>query len=174
MSRPTRNWVFVAVVLLAGVLVTPRLPNALVWALAALAVTLVMSAMFFTDDFRAARALFAKKQFDDAALKLVAFEKSLASPLRARIAGLAVGVYTSNALAAARNTLGAVRLEQGKFDEAQTHFDAALKLDEQYALPWANKALLAKKRGADATEARNRAVALGAKAKALDALLAAS
>lgn len=172
MSRPTRNWVLVALVLLAGVVIAPRLPDVVGWALAALAVGAVAAALVFTAEFRAARALFAQQRFDDAAIKLAVFEKSLSSPWRARLAGLAVGVYTSNALAAARNLLGAVRLEQGKWDEAQAHFDAALKLDEKYALPWANKALLAKKRGADFSEARNRAVALGAKAKALDGLLA--
>ncbi len=174
MSRPTRNGLLVAVVLVAGVLLAPRLPDAVVWALAASAMTVVVLATTFTGDFRAARALFAAKKFDEAALRLAAFEKSLASPLRARLAGLAVGVYTSNALAAARNTLGAVRLEQGRFDEAQTHFDAALEMDAHYALPWANKALLAKRRGETFTEARNRAVALGAKAKVLDALLGAA
>lgn len=174
MSRPARNWLLVALVVVVGVAVAPRLPDALVWALAGVALVVMVAALSVTADFRAARALFAKKRFDDAAVRLAGFEKSLSAPWRARLAGLAVGVYTSNALAAARNTLGAVRLEQGKFDEAQAHFDAALKLDAQYALPWANKALLAKKRGEDFSEARNRAVALGAKAKALDALLSAA
>lgn len=66
-------------------------------------------------------------------------------------------------MAAARNTLGAVRLEQGRLDDARTHFSKALELDPGYGVPWGNLAVLAAMTGdrAKAEEARLEAAKRG-------------
>ena len=81
---------------------------------------------------------------------------------------------TSNPLAAARNTLGAVRLEQGRLDDARTHFQTALERDPRYGVPFGNLAVLAAMKGdaAGAEEARAKAAALGFKPKLLAQVIA--
>jgi Flp pilus assembly protein TadD len=66
-------------------------------------------------------------------------------------------------MAASRNTLGAIRLEQGRLKDAARAFGTALELDPGYAVPWANRAVLAAMEGdrLAAEEARLKAKALG-------------
>ncbi|MGV3619248.1 MAG: hypothetical protein ACO1OB_00445 [Archangium sp.] len=66
-----------------------------------------------------------------------------------------------------------MRLEQGRLDDAATHLDAAIALDPLYAVPWANRAVLAAMKGDKiaAIEARDRARALGFGSKTLDAVV---
>lgn len=173
MSRPARNRLLAAIFVALVVLVAPRLPNVVAWLAFALVAVVIAASLWVTRGFRQARALLAQKKYDDAALELAAFERSLSERWRKRLAGLSVGLYTNDAVAAARNTLGAVRLEQGRLEDAATHFDAALALDAQYAVPWANRAVLAALRGdrAAANEAKQRAKALGFGSKTLDAVV---
>lgn len=174
MSRPARNrWLAVALVVVA-VLLGPRLPDAVLWALVGVMGVVMGLAVWLTMPFHRARSLLRAKQYDDAATELAAFELGLSEPWKRRLAGLAVGLYTHHALAAARGTLGAVRLEQGRLDDAATHLDAAIALDAQYALPWANRAVLAAMRGdaAAANDAKDKAKALGFGSKVLDAVVA--
>lgn len=174
MSRPARNRLFAVIFVVTMLGLAPKLPNALLWSVTALAFVVTAVALWLTTGFRRARVLMAQKKYDDAALALAAFELSLSEPWKRRIAGLAVGTYTTSAFAAARNTLGAVRLEQGRLDDAATHFSAALSLDAQYAVPWANRAVLAAMRGdaAGAHEARDTAKLLGFRSKVLDSVVA--
>lgn len=174
MTRPARNRLLVAVVMVAAFFAAPRLPDAALWAATAVASPLVALALWVTLPFHRARTLLRKQQFDEAATELAAFETALSQAAWKRaIAALAVGLYTSNALAASRNTLGAVRLEQGKLDDASTHFKAALEHDASYAVPWGNLAVLAAMRGdaVAAEEARAKAAALGFKPKILAAVI---
>jgi len=174
-SRPARNRLLMAVFVVVMVLVTRRLPDEVTWASTAVFVPLVALALWVTLPFQRARSLLAKRQFDDAATELAAFEKSLVeSGWRRAFASLAVGFYTSHPLAAARNTLGAVRLEQGRVDDAATHFSAALEHDALYAVPWANRAVLAAMKGdrAAAEEARQKAASLGYAPKILARVIA--
>lgn len=164
MTRPARNWLLVALFIAATFAVAPRLPDAVTWTVAALGLPVVLVAWWVTAPFHRARARLARRDFDAAATELAAFEVSLtASPWKRALASLAVGLHTANPLAAARNTLGAVRLEQGRLDDARTHFEAALAQDPGYGVPWGNLAVLAAMAG-DATKAeaaRAQAAALG-------------
>lgn len=174
MTRPARNRLLVAVFMVAAFVAAPRLPNAALWGATAAAVPFVVVALWVTLPFHRARTLLRKKQFDAAATELAAFESALSqAPWKRAVAALAVGLYTSNALAASRNTLGAARLDQGKLDDAQTHFKAALEHDAGYAVPWGNLAVLAAMRGdaVAAEEARRRAATLGFKPKILAAVI---
>lgn len=175
MSRPARNRLLVAVFVLATLSVSRWLPDEVTWASTAIFVPLVALALWLTMPFQRARSLLAKRQYEEAATELAAFEKSLVeSPWKRAFASLAVGFYTSNPLAAARNTLGAVRLEQGRVDDAATHFSAALEHDALYAVPWANRAVLAAMRGdkVAAEEARQKASTLGYAPKLLSRVIA--
>ena len=174
MTRPVRNRLLVAAFMVAAFFAAPRLPNAALWGATALTVPFVALALWVTSPFHKARTLLRKKQFDEAATELAAFETSLTQAgWKRALAALAVGLYTSNALAASRNTLGAVRLEQGKLDDASTHFKAALEHDARYAVPWGNLAVLAAMRGdaVAAEEARAKAAALGFKPKIMAAVI---
>ncbi len=174
MTRPTRNRLLVVVLFAVALAISFVLPLTAQWAFAALAVTLTVLTMTVTSGFREARELLKQGRFDDAALKLAAFEKSLLdAPWKERLAGLSVGLYTGHALAASRNTLGAVRLSQQQLDEALAHFEAAIDLDPAYAIPWANKALVLFKRGdtAGSAAARAEAARLGYAPKTLAAQL---
>jgi tetratricopeptide (TPR) repeat protein len=174
MTRPLRNRLLAAVFVFAAFFAAPRLGDGAMWALTSLAVPMLVLAFWVTWPFHRARGMFAKKQYDSAATELAAFESSMAQvPWKRFFAGLAVGFFTTNAVAAARNTLGAVRLEQQRLEDAETHFKAALQLDPGYAVPWGNLAVLAAMRGdaGGAEEARLRAAALGFKPKLLAAVI---
>lgn len=174
MTRPARNRLLVAIVMIVAFFASPRLPNAVLWGASAVAAPFLFLALWVTQPFHRARALLRRRQYDEAATELAAFETSLSQAgWKRALAGLAVGLYTSNALAAARNTLGAVRLEQGRTDDARTHFQAALQHDPGYAVPWGNLAVLAAMRGdaAAAEEARLKAASLGFRPKILASVI---
>lgn len=170
MTRPARHRLVIAAVTAAGLLAGPRLPEPLPWVLLGLFAPLLAAVVVAVQPLLGARRALALGRFDDAAARLAAFEVSLgASPLRRALAGLGVGLYTSNPLAAARGTLGAVRLEQGRLDDAAQHLHAALALDPGYAVPHANLAVLHATRGdaAAAEAARKSAADLGFSPRAL-------
>ena len=164
MTRPARNRL-IAVVLVVGIIALSRfLATEVIWAAAAIATPLLVTALVVTLPFQRARALLGRQRYEDAALELAAFEKAvLGSGWKRFFASLAVGLYTSEPVAAARNTLAAVRLEQGRLDDAATHLAAALERDPDYAVAWANRAVLAamKKDRGTAEEARLKAAELG-------------
>lgn len=164
MTRINRNRLLVAALFIAAFIVSPRVPVEATWVLAAIVFPLIALALWVTAPFQRARGLLAKKQFDDAATQIAMFEKSLLeSPWKARLASFAVGLYTSNPIAASRNTLGAIRLEQGRLKDAARSFGTSLELDPGYAVPWGNRAVLAAMEGnrAGAEEARLKAKSLG-------------
>ena len=170
MTRPARNRLLVVVFIVAAFFAAPRLSDAVLWGAAALATPLVLLAIWVTRPFNRARTLLRTKKDDEAAAELATFETSLTqAPWKRPLAAISVGLYTSNPVAAARNTLGAVRREQGKLDEAHGHFQAALQQDPGYAVPWGNLAVLAAMHGdaKAAEEARLKAEALGFKPKLL-------
>ena len=173
MTRPARNRLMVAVFVVVAFFAAPRVPNALLWAATAVATPLLLAALWATLPFQRARGFLRKQQYEEAATELAAFESSLTAGWKRVLASMAVGLYTSNPVAASRNTLGAVRLEQGRRDDALTHFTAALEHDALYAVPWGNLAVLAAMRGdaAAAEEARLKAATLGFKPKVLSAVI---
>lgn len=173
MSRPARNRLVVAVFVVVAFFAAPRMTNAMLWSATALATPVVLAALWVSMPFQRARGLLRKRQYEEAATELAAFESSLTAGWKRALASMAVGLYTSNPAAASRNTLGAVRLEQGRLDDAQTHFKAALEHDPLYAVPWGNLAVLAAMRGdaPGAEEARLKAASLGFKPKILSAVI---
>jgi predicted Zn-dependent protease len=174
MSRPARTRLVLVVVLALALLVGPRIPEPWPALIAAAGLGFLAVALWVVQPLRRARRAFAQKRFDDAAADLAAFEVALGtSAWRRAVASLAVGLYSGNPVAVARNTLGAVRLEQGRLDDAQAHLSRALELDPEYAVPWANLALLRATRGdADGAEAaRVRAQQLGFAPRSLPGLL---
>ena len=174
MTRPLRNKLVVVVFVIAAFFAAPRLSNVALWSATVVATPFVVLALWVTWPFHRARALLRKRQYESAATELAAFESSIAQTgWKRSLAAMAVGLYTSNALAAARNTLGAVRLEQARLEDAETHFKAALAHDAGYAVPWGNLAVLAAMRGdaGAAEEARTKAAELGFKPKVLAAII---
>ena len=92
MSRPARNrWLAVALVVVA-VLLGPRLPDSVLWALVGVMGVVMGLAVWLTMPFHRARSLLRAKQYDDAATELAAFELGLSEPWKRRLAGLAVGL----------------------------------------------------------------------------------
>lgn len=147
MTRPARNRLLVVLLVVGIVVLSRRAPDELTWASTLFFAPVVVLALWVTAPLQRARSLHKNKQFDEAALAVAEFEKNVsATPWKLRLAGLAVGLYTSSPLAAARNVLGAIRLDQGKLDEAEMHLKASLEHDALYALPWANLAVLANER----------------------------
>ena len=174
MTRPLRNKLLVAVFMIAAFFFGPRLGDSALWGATAVATPLVALAVWVTWPFQQARTLLRRRQYEEAAAELATFETSIAQTgWKRALAAMAVGLYTSNALAASRNTLGAVRLEQGQLDDAQVHFKAALEHDPGYAVPWGNLAVLAAMRGdaAGAEDARLKAASLGFKPRLLGAVI---
>ena len=173
MTRPLRNQLLAALFVVAALFAAPRMSDGLMWVLTAVVTPMLVLAVWVTGPFRRARRAFAKKQYESAAAELTTFEKSLEVAWKRFFAGLAVGFYTTNAVAAARNTLGAVRLEQARLEDAEVQFKAALQLDPGYAVPWGNLAVLAALRGnaGGAEEARLKAAALGFKPQLLAAVI---
>jgi tetratricopeptide (TPR) repeat protein len=174
-TRVTRNRALVAVFVIGVIVVSPRLPDVVTWVATALVFPFIGVALWVTLPFQRARTLLAKRQFDDAALQIAAFERALLeSPWKARVASLAVGLYTNDPVAASRNTLGAIRLEQGRLKDAARSLGTALELDPGYAVPWANRAVLAAMEGNrdGAEEARLKAKALGFSPRMLSKVIA--
>lgn len=164
MTRPARNRLLVALLVIGAFVVGPRLPDVVTWVAPLVAAPIIALALWVTAPFHRARSLLPKRAFDEAASELAAFETSLLEQgWKRRLAGLAVGLHTADPVAAARNTLGAVRLEQGRLDDARTHFSKALELDPGYGVPWGNLAVLAAMTGdrAKAEEARLEAAKRG-------------
>lgn len=174
MTRPARNRLLVVAVVGGALLLGPRLPDPLPWGLVALFLPVFGLTVAVVRPLVRARRALAEQRYEHAAADLAAFEASLlAAPWKRALASLAVGLYTGNALAVARGTLGAVRLEQGRLDDAETHLRRALELDPGYAVPHANLAVVRAMRGdaAGAEEARQKAAALGFAPKVLAAVI---
>lgn len=170
MTRVSRNRLLVAALVLIVFVSSPRVPVEVTWLVAAVVFPLLGLALWVTLPFQRARGLLAKRQYDDAATQIAMFEKSLLeSPWKSWLASLSVGLYTSNPIAASRNTLAAIRLEQGRLKDAARSLTTALELDAGYAVPWGNRAVLAAMEGdrAAAEEARLKAKALGFSPKLL-------
>lgn len=175
MTRPARNRLLVVLFVVAVFVVAPRLPSLVTWVAAVLGATLIALSLWVTRPIHRARSLLASGQHEPAALELVGFEQSLTSSgWKRALASLAVGLHTTDPLAAGRNTLGAVRLEQGRYDDARTHFEAALARDPGYGVPWGNLAVLAAIAGdaARAAEARQQAASRGFNPRILGRVIA--
>lgn len=175
MTRPRRHLAFIVLFVVAAVAASPRLPDAALWAGAAAGLVLIALSAAVGRHFLRARTLMGQAKWEDAALELAAFEREQAeSAWRRTLAVLFVGTFSSNGVAVARGTLGALRLEQGKLDEAKRHLERALEADPGYAVPHANLALLAAKQGdaAAAESHRAKAHALGFRRRAFDRALA--
>ncbi|MFT3710676.1 MAG: hypothetical protein QM817_23890 [Archangium sp.] len=164
MTRVLRNRLLVAAFVIVVILISPRLPDLATWLAAAVVFPFIGVALWVTLPFQRARTLLSKAQYDDAAMQIAAFERAmLESPWKSKVASLAVGLYTSNPVAASRNTLAAIRLEQGRLKDAARSLTTSLELDPGYAVPWANRAVLAAMEGdrARAEEALAKAKSLG-------------
>jgi tetratricopeptide (TPR) repeat protein len=174
MTRILRNRLLVAVFVIVAFASAPRLNDGVVWAITATVFPLMVLALWVARPFHRARGQLKNQQYEDAAASLAEFETSIAQvPWKRVLAGTAVGLWTFSARAAARNTLGAVRLEQNRLDDAETHFKAALQHDAGYAVPWGNLAVVAASRGdaAAAEDARSKAASMGFNPKVLSAVI---
>ncbi len=125
--------------------------------------------------YGAALSLMKKQQWEAAFDELLAFEKQVSvEGWRRRLAPLATGFSTFDPVALAKATQGAVRLEQGRLAEAELLLEAAVALDPEYSLAWANRALAAAGLG-DLEKARlhaERARALGVRSASFEAAMA--
>jgi hypothetical protein len=174
MTRPTRNRVSLVLFAIGAMALAYMAPTWLINSLAVVGAILIGLSIFVGKSFFAGRQALKEKKYELATHRLIDFERELlASPWKQKVAWLFTGMHTSSGLALARSTLGAVRLEEGKMDEAVVHFKRALEFDAAYSFPYANLALVAKKRNDETkvNEFRNEAVRLGLKASAVDALL---
>lgn len=89
-----------------------------------------------------------QRRWEDALRHFERFEERLlASPARQRIAWLYLSLYASDGIAVVRNNTGVVLLNLGRLDEAQAALDGALQVDELYAVPHVNLAIIAAYRG---------------------------
>jgi tetratricopeptide (TPR) repeat protein len=175
MTRPRRHLALILLFVAAAVVVAPRLPDAVLWSAAAAGALLIALCLVAGKHLFRARSLMGQAKWDDAALELAAFEQEQAAGgWRRALAWLFVGTYSSNGVAVARGTLGALRLEQGKLEEAKRHLERALEADPGYAVPHANLALLAAKQGdaAAAETHREKAHALGFRRRSFERALA--
>jgi tetratricopeptide (TPR) repeat protein len=175
MTRPRRQLALIVVFVVAALVVAPRLPDGVLWAAAAVGGVLVVLGAVAGRRLFQGRSLMSQGRWEDAALELAAFEAEQSrAGWRRALAFLFVGTFSSDGLAVARGTLGALRLEQGRWDDAQRHLERALEQDPDYAVAHANLALLAARRGDVATAERHRAKAwaLGFRRRAFQRALA--
>lgn len=175
MTRPRRHLALILLFVAAAVVVAPRLPDVALWSATAAGALLIAVCFVAGRHLFRARSLMGQAKWDDAALELAAFEQEQAAGgWRRALAVLFVGTFSSNGVAVARGTLGALRLEQGQLDEAKRHLERALEADPGYAVPHANLALLAAKQGdaAGAETHRAKAHALGFRRRSFDQALA--
>jgi tetratricopeptide (TPR) repeat protein len=177
MTRPRRNLALILLFIAGAFLAAPHLPNAVLTTIAALGAVMLVVAVFAAKHLLAGRSLMKQGKWDDAALELAAFEHEQSTVAwRRALAFLFVGSWTSDGVAVARGTLGAIRLEQGRLDEAEAHLKRAVEKDPGYALPYANLALVAARRGdtAAADAHRARAHQLGFRPRAFEQAFAAA
>lgn len=175
MTRPRRHLALILLFVAAAIFLAPRLPDVALWSAAAVGGLLIAVCFVAGRHLFRARSLMGQGKWDDAALELAAFEQEQTNTAwRRALAVLFVGTFSSDGVAVARGTLGALRLEQGQLDDAKRHLERALEKDPGYAVPHANLALLAAKQGdAAAAEAhRAKAHALGFRRRAFDQALA--
>jgi tetratricopeptide (TPR) repeat protein len=164
MSRPRRNLALIVVLAPAVLVAGAKLPLEVSFALSVVGMLGLGFVAWLGRRFFTGRTLLKQGRWDDAALEFAGFEQELTLVAwRARLAFLYVGIYSSDGVAVARSTLGAIRLEQGQLDEARRHCERALTLDPLYAVPVANLALIAAREGRaeEAATLAQRAHALG-------------
>lgn len=175
MTRPRRHlWLSLAFVA-AAFIVAPRLPPRAAWSLGALGLALSAACLWAGLPLFRARSLMRQRRWAEAATHLATFRgAAAASAWRRALGPVYLGVYSSDALAVADATLGALRLEEDRLDEARQHLEAAVARDPGYAVPHANLALVFARQGdvEAARAARQRARALGFARASLDEALA--
>ena len=170
MTRPNRNMLAFVAAVIAIVLGGPRLPPFAVWIFFALFAAYFVITLTVGREFFLGRRHTKRKRWEEAAICFVLFEKRLlTSQWRRSMSVVFSGLYTYDGVALARNNLGAVRLEQGRKEEAEAALRRALERDPLYATPHANLAILAALKGdeARAKEESAKAQALGYRGKGL-------
>jgi hypothetical protein len=111
-----------------------------------------------------------QREYVGASQALKKFQTELkASGARRAVAVLLAGRWTFDAVAVAENDLGAIASEAGRPDVAKQHFETAAALDEGYAIPHVNLALLlaSNAEAAGAYAAAQKARELGFRSKNL-------
>lgn len=161
MTRPQQHvaiWVAGGLLLLGLPLV---LPTDVVFILVGVAWGLALVSFVARGRYGRGRALLKAKRYEAAFDELLAFEAQVKRDAwRRQLAFLYAGFRTANPIALARGYQGVVRLEQGRLAEAEALLKSALEADPDYAVPWANRAIVAASLG---DEAKARAHAATAK-----------
>lgn len=175
MSRRAKHLLIIAVVGVILVIISWALPPNAVFTLAGLGWGLGLAGLIARGRYGKARTLMARGQHEAAFDELLAFEKQLETDAwRRALAFLFTGFHTSNPVALVKATQGAVRLDQGRLVEAEALLEVAVRLDPGYALPWANRALVAASMGhAEAARVHaEKARSLGYRSAAFERALA--
>ena len=170
MTRPNRNMLGFAAAVIAIVFGGPHLPPFAVWLFFAAFAAYFIVTVTVGREFFVGRRHTKHKRWEEAAICFVLFEKRLlTSQWRRSMSVVFSGMYTYDGVALARNNLGAVRLDQGRNDEAEAALLRSLERDPLYATPHANLAILAALKG-DAPRAKEeseKARALGYRTRGL-------
>jgi tetratricopeptide (TPR) repeat protein len=138
-------WLLSLLVVLTVLLLTP---SWVVWVLVGCAWGVSVVSLVAGRSYAQARAKLRSKQYDAAFDSLHQFEEHVSfDGWRKQLAFLYTGLLTSNPVALARGYKGVVRLEQGRLAEAEQWIQSAIEQDREYALPWANGAIVHALRG---------------------------
>lgn len=144
MARPQRNLLLVIAsigALVGGASVVDS-PTVILGA-GVVALAVFVAAVFAGRDFFVGRFRMRQRRWDEALAAFEAFEsKQLSSRLRRALAPLFVGIYSYDGVAIALNNQAVVRLNQGKFPQAEELLRRALSRDAPYAIPHVNLAIL--------------------------------
>lgn len=174
MSRRAKNGAIIAAGVLVLLVMPLVLPPQAVLALAGVGWGVGLAGFLARGTYGTALTLMKKKEWERAFDELLVFEKQVSEDgWRRRLAVLSTGFSTFDPVALAKATQGAVRLEQGRMAEAELLLAAAVALDPEYGLAWANRALAATALGKAelARDFADRARALGVRSRAFEATL---
>ena len=147
MPRPIRNRVVLLLCLAGAALIGAVVPRSVALALLATVFTLAFISYLVSFNYFSARRAMRKKKWVEALKGLEAYELGLATPWKRWLSFLALGTYSLDGVAIARNNVGVVHLENAKLEWAEKAFASALERDPLYAVPHVNLAVAAARRG---------------------------
>lgn len=118
-------------------------------------------------NFNIARKLYKQGRYNEAISMFLTYLKEVKdTPDQAKTTLLNFGVYTTSSIAMSYNNIGASCMEMGYYQKATESLERAIEVDEAYAIPYYNLAIVATIRGHDELLNRymSKMTALGYKA----------
>jgi tetratricopeptide (TPR) repeat protein len=101
-------------------------------------------------NFNIARKLYKDKRYDEAITMFLTYLKEVKeAPDKEKTTLLNFGLYTNSSIAMSYNNIGASCMEMGYYQKAVESLERATEVDEDYAIPYYNLAIIATIRNDD-------------------------